>query len=294
MSAENDASLSRYISMIQQMPRLDREAESALMERWFKHEDYAARDELVRTHLRYVVAIALKYRRYGLPLAELIAEGNFGVMHALRKFEPERGHRFVTYAAYWIRAYVLNHIIRSWSLVGVGSGALRSKMFFKLRRERAKVMNLVGDSERADELIAEKFNLSTEQVTAMVQRLEARDVSLDARVFDDSATTLVDTLTAPDLDQETTTAANETSVMLSAAVRSAVAGLDQRERYIVENRLMADEEEAMSLAEIGRRLGVSRERARQLEARAKRKLKTRISEATGTQSSEWLELESAA
>lgn len=294
MAVDNDPSLSRYITMVQHLPKLDREQENQLVTRWFAQSDQKARDELVRAHLRYVVAIALKYRRYGLPLAELISEGNFGVIHALRKFEPERGHRFVTYAAYWIRAYVLNHIIRSWSLVGVGSGALRSKMFFKLRRERARVMNLVGDSAEADQLIAAKFNLSADQVSAMVQRLEARDVSLDARVFDDSATTLADTLVAPNTDQEGFVAANETSTRLTDAVRTALSVLDTRERYIVENRLMADSEEAMSLAEIGRRLGVSRERARQLEARAKRKLKLRITENAGPGANDWLEFDSAA
>ena len=139
-----------------------------LTRRWSSHQDRAAADRLVRSHLRYVVAIALKYRRYGIPLSELIAEGNFGVVHALKKFEPERGNRFVTYAAYWIRAYILNYIIRSWSLVGVGSGALRSKMFFKLRRERVRITNLVGEGEEADEMLAQRFNMPTAQVTRMV------------------------------------------------------------------------------------------------------------------------------
>ena len=293
MATQYDPALARYISTVHELPRLDREQEQVLVERWFKHADVVARDALVRDHLRYVVAIALKYRRYGLPLSELVSEGNFGVLHALKKFEPERGHRFVTYAAYWIRAYILNHIIRSWSLVGVGSGALRSKMFFKLRRERARALNLVGDDAQVDELLAKKFNVTPDQISAMVQRLDARDLSLDTRVYDDSGLTLADTLVAQNADQESVAAANESAHKVHAAVREAVARLDDRERYIVEKRLMADDEEAMSLAEIGRRLGVSRERARQLEARAKRKLKTHITE-RATRTGMEISLDSAA
>jgi RNA polymerase sigma-32 factor len=294
MAREIDSSVSRYMSTAQKFPKLSREEELELALRWKNDADESAADALVRAHLRYVIAIALKYRRYGLPMAELIAEGNFGVVHALRKFEPERGNRFVTYAAYWIRAYILNYIIRSWSLVGVGSGALRSKMFFKLRRERVRITNLVGEGEHADELLAEKFGVSRPQIVSMVRRLEARDVSLDTKVFDDSVTSLVDTLVSPDIDQEQTVAGTEVQDRLRVTVREAVETLDKRERYIVEHRLMADSDDELSLAEIGRRLGVSRERARQLEARAKRKLRTRISDLTGPDGVDFLEFAGAA
>jgi RNA polymerase sigma-32 factor len=240
------------------------------------------------------VAIALKYRRYGIPLSELIAEGNFGVVHALKKFEPDRGNRFVTYAAYWIRAYILNYIIRSWSLVGVGSGALRSKLFFKLRRERIRIANMVGEGERADELLAEKFGMTPMQVTAMVRRLEQRDLSLDTKVYDDAGTTIADTLPAADPDHAETLAADELGDIVRDAVRTAVDDLDPRERYIVEHRIMADREDELSLAEIGRRLGVSRERARQLEARAKKKLKSRITQISRQSGTPLSELDTAA
>jgi RNA polymerase sigma-32 factor len=226
--------------------------------------------------LRYVVATAVKYRRYGVPLDELVAEGNFGLVHALSKFEPERGFRFVTYAAYWIRAYILNYIIRSWSLVGSGSGVLRSKMFFRLRRERVKLANLIGDREAAEEALAEKLGTDREKLTLMLRRLEARDVSLDAKVFDDGNSTLLDTLPGESKPQDEYVYDAETRGELKTWVGSALAKLDERERYIVEQRLMADPEERLSLAEIGRTLGVSRERARQLEARAKNKLKSRL------------------
>lgn len=278
MPADFDSALSRYMTMVQQFPKLDREQEAELFRFWQMSGDTRAKENLVRAHLRYVVAIAVKYRRYGLPLSELIAEGNFGIVHALSKFEPARGFRFVTYAAYWIRAYILNYIIHSWSMVGVGSGALRSKMFFKLRRERVRITNLVGEGEQADELLAERFNVSREQIQGMVRRLEARDVSLDAKVFDDAVTTVVETLASSGDDQEALLTSNQSSELAHEVVHSAIKALDPRERYIVEHRLMADADDELSLAEIGRRLGVSRERARQIETRAKRKLKERITE----------------
>lgn len=255
---------------------------------WRDSKDQAAADKLVRAHLRYVVATAVKYRRYGVPLNELIAEGNFGLVHALKKFDPERGFRFVTYAAYWIRAYILNYIIRSWSLVGSGSGALRSKMFFKLRRERVRLANLVGDRDEAEELLAKKLKVSRPQLSGMLRRLEARDVSLDTKVFEDTATALVDTLVSPDESQEQALSETETHDNLKSAVAGAVSKLDPRERYIVESRLMADSEDKLSLAEIGRSLGVSRERARQLESRAKLKLRTQLLAMSDDAKPDWL------
>jgi len=279
-----DTSFQTYVRTVQHYPQQTREEEQELVKAFRERGDEAARDALVRAHLRHVVAIALKYRRYGLPVADLVAEGNFGIVHALSKFDTDRGTRFVTYAAYWIRAYILNFIIRSWSLVGVGSGALRSKTFFKLRRERVRITNLVGEGPEADEMLGKAMNMPTDKVMTMVRRLESRDLSLDARVWDDSATTVLDTLVSPGNDQETQVGDREVRINVEAIVRDSLKHLDKRERYIVEKRLMADREDELSLAEIGRRLGVSRERARQLEARARRKLKghiSQISEAAG-------------
>lgn len=294
MANQGDPQVSRYISRAQTVPKLSREEEVELAQAWLKLGDQRSADKLIAAHLRYVVAIAVKYRRYGLPIGELISEGNFGLVHALSKFEPERGNRFVTYAAYWIRAYILNYIIRSWSLVGVGSGALRSKMFFKLRRERVKITNLLGEGEEADNALAEKFGVSTPQLRSMMRRLESRDVSLDTKVFDDAGTTMVDTLVSDEQDQESTLATNQVGQLRRDAISEAVKVLDPRERFIVEERLMAHKEDELSLAEIGRRLGVSRERARQLEARAKRKLRSQIVELSRTAGADLVELDSAA
>jgi len=273
---EGNSSLSRYISYVRGIEELSREVEGDVARKWLSEGDYASADRLIRANLRYVVAIALTYRRYGLPLADLIAEGNFGLVHAVSKFNPDRGTRFVTYAAYWIRAYMLNYVIRSWSMVGVGSGPLRSKLFFRLRRERARIANLVGDNEEAAGILAERFGESKEKIMSLANRLEARDVSLDAKVFDDGSVAMLDTLESDQPSQEDTVAKRQSEDRIKESLRDALGDLDPRERFIVEVRMMADVDDALSLAEIGRRLGVSRERARQLEARAKRKLRDRL------------------
>lgn len=273
---EHNSSLSRYIAYVRGIPELPRDEEGEVARKWLSEGDAAAAELLIRANLRYVVAIALTYRRYGLPLADLIAEGNFGLVHAVSKFNPERGTRFVTYAAYWIRAYMLNYVIRSWSMVGVGSGPLRSKLFFRLRRERARISNLVGDGEEATRMLAERFGESQEKIMSLANRLEARDVSLDAKVFDDGSVAMLDTLEADSPSQEDTVSNRQSRARIKERLRDALGDLDPRERFIVEVRMMADVDDALSLAEIGRRLGVSRERARQLEARAKRKLRERL------------------
>lgn len=275
--AEKDVAISRFISAAREQPVLSREEEVELA-RSFRDGDEKAGVRLIHANLKYVVAIALSYRRYGLRLSDLVSEGNLGLMMALRKFDPERGVRFVTYAAYWSRAYILNYVIKSWSMVGGGSGPLRSKMFFKLRRERAMVSNLLGDGneQQAMEMLAERIGQSVEKTKELTRRLEARDVSLDLQQHEEGRTTLLDGLQDAGPTQEERFLDEERRDAVRGALAAAVATLDERERFIVEQRLMADEE--TSLAEIGRQLGVSRERARQLEARAKAKLKKQLGE----------------
>lgn len=268
--------LHAYIHKVNRVPPLSREEELELFERYRRQGDLHAKARLLAAHLRYVVAIAIKYRRYRVPLEELVAEGNLGLAYALSKFDPTRGTRFVTYGTYWVRAHVLNHVIRSFSLVGVGSGALRSKVFFKLRRERARLSNLIADEEQAMAHLAERVQLPQETVTDMMRRLEARDLSLDVPVSSEAAITLLDTLVATGVDQEQALSEREHEARVKRLVNDALEALDARERFIAEHRLMAHAEDELSLAEIGRQLGVSRERARQLELRAKQKLKSRL------------------
>ena len=274
--AETNPSLWNYIARVHAIQPLSREEEHDLACRVRDRNDPTAARALIEANLRYVVAIALSYRRYGARTADLISEGNVGLMIAVRKFDPMRGTRFVTYAAHWIRAYVLDHVIRAWSIVGVGAGPLRSKVFFRLRREKAKILAATSDSVEANERLAQRFGTTADKITILAGRLEARDVSLDATIFEDGSATLVDTLAGGAPSQEEEYLGHERTHAVHASVREAVEKLDPRERFIVEVRMMADGADELSLAEIGRRLGVSRERARQLEARAKQKLRRHL------------------
>jgi RNA polymerase sigma-32 factor len=269
-----DTALADYISRVRSIPRLSREVEHELALS-ARAGDSDAGHRLVEANLRFVVAVALQYRRYGIPVSELIAEGSLGLILAVRKFDPERGTRFVTYAGYWIRAYVLDLVVKSASLVGGGSGALRSKLFFRLRRERARVSNQEQDQTRIVEELAQRFSVDTERMARMLRQIDARDVSLDVSAHADSALTMLETLQDEGAaTQEEELMASEQKTGLNDRLGVALGALDRRERYIVEQRIMGEDE--MSLAELGRRLGVSRERARQIEARAKRKLKKRL------------------
>lgn len=268
-----DPFLADYLRRVRAIPRLSREAEHDLAVR-HRAGDVQAANQLVEANLRYVVSIALQYRRYGIPPWELIAEGSLGLMMALRKFDPERGTRFVTYAGYWIRAFVLDLVVHSTSMVGAGSGVLRSKLFFRLRRERAQIASVEQDPDRRLAILAERFGVAPEKARNMLMQLDARDASLDVPLRAGSDMTLLDTLRDAAADQEVAYASKERASMLHETLSDALTHLDPRERYIVQKRIMGDDE--LSLAELGRQLGVSRERARQLEARAKQKLRGKL------------------
>ena len=275
-AADGGSTLSHYIARVQAVQPLSREREYELACLVRDNGDGDAARQLVEANLRYVVAIALSYRRYGVRLADLISEGNVGLMIALRKFDPSRGTRYVTYAAHWIRAYVLDHVIRAWSIVGVGAGPLRSKVFFRLRREKARILASTSDPMEANEKLAERFGTTADKIALLAHRLEARDVSLDAQVFDDGGATVLDTLPSGGPSQEDEFLGRERSSTILTRVHEALEALDPRERFIVEVRMMADAPDELSLAEIGRRLGISRERARQLESRAKQKIRRHL------------------
>jgi RNA polymerase sigma-32 factor len=281
-----------YVREGRRAPRLTHEQELELARRWKLHGDQVAADRLVRAHLRYVVTTALRYRHYGVPVSELVAEGNFGVVLALGKFDPGRGIRFVTYAAHWVRASIMGHIIKTWSIVG-GSTALRSRSFFRLRRERAKLLGLLGDEETAEVELASRLGVGHEHVRVLLRRLDARDASLDAPATSHSSVTALDRLVALD-DPERQFFERRLEKDVKRAVGDALGALDRRERFIAERRLMADAVDELSLAELGRRLGVSRERARQLEARTKKKLRAAILAGGDAPVHEWLAPKDAA
>lgn len=270
---QSSSSLDRYIQQVRAIPKLSRDEEHALALRVLQGDQNAA-DKLVEANLRYVIAIALQYRRYGVRLGDLIAEGSVGLVTAVRKFDPSRGTRFVTYAGYWIRAFVLEAVVRSSTMVGPGSGPFRSKLFFRLRRERARLSNLIDDPQELIAKLAEEFETSSEKMTELLRRLDQREISLDAPAYHDADTTLVEMLAGSDEPQDAAIERTRRQSGLQNRLQGAMSVLDERERLIVEKRILSDD--SASLASLGRELGVSRERARQLEARAKKKLRDEL------------------
>jgi RNA polymerase sigma-32 factor len=270
MTSRNDEVTTYYINKVRAIPVLSREDELVLAKKAVRGNK-AATDKLVEANLRYVVSVALKYRRYGIPVSELISEGSIGLMTAVKKFEPNRGNRFVTYAGYWIRAFVLDYVVRSTSMVGGGSGPFRSKIFFRLRRERAKLSQLNLDPTEIIEILAKQFSVTQPRMEELLMRLDGRDVSLNQPAFADAQVTLQDTMSSREPSPEEHYLAAERKAELETQAAAALETLDKRERLIVEKRILGDSE--ASLAALGRKLGVSRERARQLEVRAKDKLR---------------------
>jgi RNA polymerase sigma-32 factor len=259
-------------------PRLTREREHVLAVK-AKKGNKAALDELVRSNLRYVLPIALRYRRYGVPIADLVSEGALGLMVAAEKFDPERGTRFVTYCAHWAKAMMLDFVIRNHSLVRLSAGSLRSKVFFQLRKDKDQLLREHGiGRDEAIEILAARYGTNPERLSRLAVRLEARDVAGDAPMAMEANTTVFDNIPTDEPSQEETFATKERALQVKTKVLEAVALLDERERFIVRVRVMADDPEEMSLAELGRTLGVSRERARQIEARAKEKLRQRLAQ----------------
>lgn len=263
-----------YVEAVERFPVLSREDELGLAQRWRAQGDRRAADALVQSHLRSVVKIAKKYRGYGIYLSDLVAEGNLGLLEAVDRFEPERGLRFFTYARHWVRAFILAHVLKHWSIVDLGTTALQSKMFFRLQAEHSRLMTSLGEGDESIEgRLADKFQTSREQVSANLQRLGRRDASLDAPVLDGSIT-FVDTLQNEGIDQESQMASAELSSVVRAAVEEIRPTLDCRERMIMDERLLPADGDGTTLAAIGRQLGLTRERVRQLEAGVKVKLRT--------------------
>ncbi|SDD97397.1 RNA polymerase sigma factor RpoH [Desulfuromonas thiophila] len=261
-------SLEHYMTQINRYELLDRETEQELALRYRLHNDLQAAQRLVCANLRFVVKIANEYRAYGLKLLDLIQEGNIGLMVAVKKFDPQRNNRLISYAVWWIRAYIHNFIINSWSLVKIGTSQARRKLFFKLRQTREMLQQ---QGETQDSAIARQLDVSTAEVEEMSVRL-ARDVSLDAELVEGEDICRLDLLESPEQDQEQLLIAQETELNRQQQVRQALAQLSDRERRIVVRRILA--EEPCTLQELADQFGVSRERIRQIEKRALERLRT--------------------
>lgn len=269
-----------YMRRANALTPLTRTEELALAQRYIEG-DAAAGQRIIIANLRHVVPIALRYRRYGVPVGELIAEGNLALLRALAGFEPERGLRFATYANYWIRADVLALILRQRSMVGGGRGHLRPKYFFRLRREHARLATQLGDAGKVQEALATRWQLAPHELSAILDRLDRPDASFEAPISLGANVSMGDCLASSERSQEDLLARDRTQIDLRSAVKVAAADLDPRERFILEHRLMADPESEYSLVKIGEMFGVSRERARQLESRVKDKLREKLADLLG-------------
>jgi RNA polymerase sigma-32 factor len=268
-----EGGLSRYLSEIRKFPMLAKDQEFMLAKRWREHEDPEAAHQLVTSHLRLVAKIAMGYRGYGLPIGEVISEGNVGLMQAVKKFEPDKGFRLATYAMWWIRASIQEYILRSWSLVKMGTTAAQKKLFFNLRKAKSEISALEEGDMHPDQVrqIATKLGVLDEEVISMNRRLSGPDSSLNAPLRSDSESEWQDWL-ADDtaVSQETQLAENEEKSIRMALLDEAMKELSDRERHILTQRRLQDD--PTTLEELAAQYGVSRERVRQIEVRAFEKL----------------------
>jgi alternative sigma factor RpoH len=267
-----DGGLVKYLNDIRAFPLLEAEEEYMLAKRWVDYEDSQAAHRLVTSHLRLVAKIAMGYRHYGLPMADLISEGNLGLMRAVKKFDPEKGFRLSTYAMWWIKASLNEFVLNSWSLVKIGTLAAQKKLFFNLRRMKAK-LNLMesGDlSPEAVAAIAEELEVGEADVVSMNRRMAGRDSSLNVPLGE-SGTEAVSLLPDDSDDQETRYAQREELGRGRTLIARALDSLNGREREIFVERRLKDD--PVTLEELGTRYGVSRERIRQIEVKAFEKVR---------------------
>ena len=265
--------LSRYLGEIRRFPMLTAEEETALARRWSDTKDVAAANKLITSHLRLVAKVARAYRGYGLPLEDLIAEGNLGLMRSLARFDPERGFRLSTYALWWIKAGIQEYILRTWSLVKIGTTAAQKKLFFNLRRLKAG-LDAVDAGDLSPELvskIARRLAVTEGEVVDMNRRLAGGDRSLNVVVGPDSEDEWMDWIADPADDQETVYAEREEMTARRGRLTQAMGTLTDRERRIVAMRRLMDE--PATLEDLSREYGISRERVRQIEVKALEKLR---------------------
>lgn len=264
--------LDLYIAQIKKFDLLSREEEYRLAAAYRNQDDRQAAQRLICANLRFVVKIAHEYRGYGLKTLDLIQEGNIGMMMALKKFDPERGLKFITYAVWWIRAYINNFIMKSWSLVKIGTTQAQKKLFFKLNQTRRALRRLTGSEESHD--IANELAVRDDEVEEMALRMATRDASLDLKLTEGSDYTLLDSLADDRDNQETLLLEHEEAHLLSTRVESALTVLKERERHIVQQRIFCDPPQ--TLQELADHYGISRERIRQIEKSALEKLKGQL------------------
>jgi RNA polymerase sigma-32 factor len=267
-------SLESYLLQINQFPLLTQEEEFQLAVRYRKHNDIDAVQKLITSNLKFVVKVAFEYKAYGIKILDLIQEGNIGLMMAVKKFDPYKGYRFISYAIWWIRAYIQNFIIKTWSLVKIGTTQAQKKLFFKIGKVRKALESNEGN-EKKYELLANDLNVTKEDIIEMEQRMSSRDFSLDAPFDEGHELTHLDLLQEDSPNQEETLAREEEKKIQEREVLNAMKRLNEKEIYVIKNRVMADS--PLTLQEIGDHLKLSRERVRQIESEALKKLKKEFS-----------------
>jgi len=267
------STLDIYIAEINRYPILSPDEEFRFAVKFKKYNDMEAAEKLVVSNLRFVVKIAHEYRNYGVKLADLIQEGNIGLMHAVKKFDPYKGYRLISYAVWWIRAYIQNFVIKSWSLVKIGTTQAQRKLFFKLGQAKKKLEALSQKNPEFGE-IAESLGVKETEIEEMDQRLTYRDLSLDAYISGEGETSHLDYLTYKGEDQETSLIKKEEMDLVKRNIAGALTNLNERESYIVRHRIMTDSPK--TLQEIGNMYNITRERARQIEKQALKKLRLAI------------------
>lgn len=265
---EDNAALKQYIASIQKYETLSFEEEQELAKDWRDNKTAASAHKLINSHLRLVVKVALGFRGYGLPVSEIIQEGNIGLMQAIVRFDPERGFRLSTYAMWWIKASIQEYILHSWSLVKIGTTAAQKKLFFNLRKMRNQIQDVQTEQLTADQVtqIAEALNVKESEVIGMSQRLTSSDQSLNSFVSDDVGSEWVDWLADDKPNQEEIFSKNEIYLQRHDALKSALEDLNEREREIFMRRRLKENGDTLEV--LSQRFGISRERVRQLEARA--------------------------
>jgi RNA polymerase sigma-32 factor len=258
-----------YLSQIERYPVLSREEENRLAVQYKESMNEEAGQILITSNLRFVIKVSLGYRNYGVRLMDLIQEGNIGLMKAVQRFDPEKGYRLISYAIWWIKAYIQNYIIRSWSLVKVGTTQAQRKLFYRISDLPEAVD---GDNHQENVArLADRIHVTQDEVIDMAARLKAHDLSLDDLIGDRSRDSFADTLRDDSPDQEEILADMEAQLDLKIWANNALKTLNPREKYIVEKRILS--EEPVTLKELGRHFGITRERARQIERSALEKLK---------------------
>ena len=274
VSLSPEQGLRRYLQEIAKLPMLEPKEELELSRRWRDQGDVAAAHRLVTSHLRLVAKIAFRYRGYGLPVGELIAEGNIGMMQAVKRFDPEKGFRLSTYAIWWIKAAIQEYILRSWSMVKVGSSAAQKRLFFNLRKLKKKIgAGEHGERSMTDEQagdIARILEVSPEDVKDMDQRMSGTDVYLNSTIGPDGDEEKMDLLMEPSPSHEVLLAERQEMSGKRALLQSAMGGLSERERDIITRRRLKEEPD--TLEDLSHDYGISRERVRQIEVRAFEKL----------------------